>query len=281
VTFITNYLEEGVIGDKGENVVIYRINYDKEFVASFTKCLMEKLSIPISDRISATKEKRGRKTDIIIFDDQNNRIGLSLKTRKPGRPDDHLDRRWLDKDGPLCLSWKKILKMPENVFESFKKGLMEKARNTNVDLIRQEDQPIIKEFLLSNLHRLLEEVFRRDETRLQLFAVLEYEKEKSLYVFRMDDIIEFVEKNVKDSGIKFGRVIMLGEFLWLQRKAGDGKHIDAKLPKTHPDHPGNQIQVKVLPIELMKAAVKCLSYCKFEIPTGLSIPKNNLEKWLT
>lgn len=274
-----NQFEESDVGSRGENVVICRINYDKEFAANFAKCVREKLSIPLSDKVSATKGKRGYKTDIFVRDNQGNCIGISLKTRKPGRPDDHLDRRWLDKDGPLCSSWRKVLKMPENVYESFKRGLMEKAKNAKVDLIRQEDRPIVEQFLMSNLRTLLEEVFRMNETNLQLFAVLVYEGEKALYVFRMNDIIDFVEKNIRSSGIKFRRVIMLGDYLWLQRKAGDGKHVDAKLPKTHPDHPGNQIQTKVLPIELKNAAVKCLPHCKFEMPMGLSTWKSSLDMW--
>jgi hypothetical protein len=274
-------LEEGTIGDRGENALIHRLNRDEEFSKNFVKCIKEKLSIFISDKISVAKAGRGYKTDIIISDDRNNRIGLSLKTRKPGRPDDHLDRRWLDKDGMLCSSWEKALKMPKEVFEAFQRGIMEKARNTYADLIGQEGQPTVREFLLLNLHEFLEEVFRRGESALQLFAVMEYEKEKSLYVFRMDDIIEFIENNVKVSGIKFGRTITLGDFLWIQRKAGDGKHIDAILPKTHPDHPANQIQIKVLPIDLRNAAIKNLKWCKFEMPFGLSTPKtNDLERWL-
>jgi len=263
-------LEEDEIGRKGTNALILCINSDRKFAEKFAKCISESLNVPISEKIVAKEAKKRLKKDIIICDDRGNCVGLSLKTRKPGRPDGHLDRRWLHKDGKLCSSWKNALNMPKEVFKAFKKGIIEKAKNVQANLIRQEDQPIVEKFLLSNLGKFLEEAFRRGENDLHLFAVMEYENEKSLYVFRMDDIIKFVEENVKTSGIKFGANISIGDFLWIQRKAGDGKRANALRPKTDPNHPGNQLQVKVLPIALKDAALKKIKYCKFDMQLEFS-----------
>jgi len=272
-------VEEGTIGDRGENALVYRINHDKGFAKDFVKCLNEQLTVSVSENITATKGSRGHKTDITIFD-HTKRIGLSLKSVKPGRPDDHLDRRWLDKDGALCSSWKNALNMPDEVRDTLWRGIMEKARHTYADLVRHENQPIIQKFFMSNLHKILEEVFRRGETDLRLFAVMEYEVEKSLYIFRMDDIIEFIKSDVEKSGIDFGRNIKFGDFLWIQRKAGNGAQIDARLDKTDPNHPANQLQAKVLALTLRNAAIKHIKFCKLDMPLGLSASRDEgLKRW--
>ncbi len=230
--------------------------------------------------MKAKAAPRGHKSDIIISDVARN-FGLSLKTRKSGRPDDHLDRRWLDKPGRYSQSWKASLNMPTAVYEAFRRGIMRKAVDKTADLIYEKDQPLVKEFLLSRLDVFLEEVFRRGEGHLNLFAIIEYEKEKKLYVFKIEDIIKFIKKDILNSGFKFSRVINLGNFLWIQRKAGDGKEVNQKIPKTDPRHPGNQLQVKILPIPLKNEAIKSLDYCEFEISFNLAMSKRrkNLEQW--
>jgi uncharacterized protein YuzB (UPF0349 family) len=276
-------LEEGTIGDKGESALVYRINQDKEFKKKFAEGLKEKLSIPVSENITATQAGRGYKTDVILFDDHTKRMGLSLKSLKKGaRPDNHLDRRWLDKDGTLCSSWKNALNMPAQIQQALWRGIMEKAKHTYADLVMDEDQPAIREFLLSNLGKIMEEVFRRGESDLRLFAVMEYEIEKSLCVFRMDDIIAFVKSDVEKSGIDFGSNIKFGNFLWIQRKAGNGARIDAILLKTDPNHPANQLQAKVLPLSLRDAAMKHIAFFKLDMPLGLSTSDGNgLKRWTT
>jgi hypothetical protein len=91
---------------------------------------------------------------------------------------------------------------------------------------------------------------------------------KPLYIFNIEDIIHFIKENIYQKGVTFSRVIYLGDFLWIQRKAGDSKKIT--LPKTDPKHPGNQLQVKILPISLLNQAKKALSYCKFELSSYIS-----------
>ncbi len=57
-------------------------------------------------------------------------------------------------------------------------------------------------------------------------------------------------------------IIRLGDFVTIQRKGGDGKHIT--IPKTDWSHPGNQLQFKFSPlkfteyIELTKAIKFCV-----------------------
>jgi len=259
-------MEEANIGKRGETLVVRLINDDKEFAGLFTCCLQRRLGLPVCDPLRARKAPAGLKTDVTISGSDGAEFGLSLKTMKPGRPDDHLDRRWLDKSGRLSRSWKETLDMPYDVFNAFRKGIARKARDRNAELICPEDQPLVKKFLMSRLDTFLEESFRRGEADLRLFAIIQYEENEALYVFRMGDIISLVKKDILISGLRFSKVISLGNFLWIQRKAGDGKHVDERIPKSDTRHPGNQLQVKILPIRLKDEAVRKLDYCEFEIP---------------
>lgn len=266
-------MEEAVIGGRGEKLLVHLINSNQGFAEKIAKCLQARLGFSVCGVLRAEEAPQAHKSDIIISDAARNRIGLSLKTRKPGRPDDHLDRRWLDKLGRCSQSWEASLNMPTAVYEAFRRGIVRKAVDKTANLIYEKDRPLIEEFLLSRLDTFLEEVFRRGEEHLKLFAIIEYEKEKKLYVFKMEDIIELVKRDILSFGLKFGGVIYLGNFLWIQRKAGDGKKVDKRIPKTDPRHPGNQLQVKILPIPLKNEAVKSLNYCEFEISFELTTPK--------
>jgi hypothetical protein len=251
--------EEARVGRRWEDALANLINSDKRFAASFSACVRERLGLAISGDIRAQRDQ-GVKADIHIFDSSGRAVGLSLKARgQTGRPDDHLDRRWLD-------DWREALNMPSPVYEAFWRGIMRKAVDGRASLVLEKDRPLVRDFLLSNLDAFLEEAFRRGERELQLFAVIEHEGEATLYVFRMDDVIGFVREDVRETGIEFAKVIRLGRFLWVQRKAGDSREIDKRLPKTDPRHPGNQLQVKILPIPLKNEAVKRLKHCEFKLP---------------
>jgi hypothetical protein len=252
-------MEEAYVGRRWEDILITLINSDKLFAANFSACVKAKLGLTVSGDIRAQRGQ-GVKTDIRILSSSGDVVGLSLKARRQGtRPDDHLDRRWLDE-------WRRALNMPSHVYEAFWRGIMRKAVNKRADLVFEENRPLIRDYLLSKLDTFLEEVFRRGERELQLFAVIEHNEKATLYVFRMDDIINFVKEDVKETDIEFAAIVRLGRFLWIQRKAGDSKEIDKRLPKTDPRHPGNQLQVKILPISLKNEAVKRLNYCEFKLP---------------
>jgi len=252
-------MEEARVGRWWEDILVNLINSDKRFATSFSTCIKERLGLPISGEIRAQRNQ-GAKTDVRILDSSGSVIGLSLKARRrSGRPDDHLDRRWLDE-------WREALGMPSPVYEALWRGIMRKAVNRQANLVLEEDRSLVRDFLLSRLDAFLEGAFRRGERELQLFAVVEHEGESTLYVFRMDDIISFVKEDVREAGIEFARIIRLGRFLWVQRKAGDSKEIDKRLPKTDPRHPGNQLQVKILPVSLKNEAVSRLNYCEFKLP---------------
>ena len=64
----------------------------------------------------------------------------------------------------------------------------------------------------------------------------------------MDDVIRFLIKNASNNiGFTEKGIIRLGEFVTIQRKGGNGKHII--IPKTDWNHPGNQLQFKFSPLK--------------------------------
>jgi len=63
----------------------------------------------------------------------------------------------------------------------------------------------------------------------------------------MEDVIRFLMKNASNISFSKKGIIKLGDFITIQRKSGDGKHI--KIPKTEWSHPGNELQFKFSPIK--------------------------------
>jgi hypothetical protein len=256
-------MEEDVIGALGEEFVA---SWMYENAAEVAKCIREKLGIPLSRIVKCEPLTRKQlKTDIRIHDEGGSTIGLSLKTRRPGRPDDHLDRRWLDKPSRRHREgWKDLLGMPDVVVKAFQDGLARKAQDPDADFIAPQFQEEVNKFLLEKSETILKESFVAGEEDLKLFAVLEYGTASRLTIFRVDDIITFVHQNILERGIHFGGNIGLGDYVWIQRKGGDRRGL--RLPKTDSRHPGNQIQIKVLPLELRDGAMaRGLRYCDFSI----------------
>jgi len=250
-------MEEGTIGKLGQKFVV---DWARGEGAEILPKYLTKLGISLSKVVDIRECGGWKKTDILITDEEGRRVGLSLKTRGAGQPDDHLDRRWLDRTTKRRKSWKDVLGMPNRIVEAFREGLARKAQNSRADFIAPEFREDVRKFLLEKLEVILREAFvGGEEEELQLFAVLEYGTSTRLTIFRMDEIIEFVCRNVKEKGIHFGGNIRLGDYIWIQRKAGDRKGLS--LPKTDPKHPGNQIQVKVLPLELRDDAIRCRIKC--------------------
>jgi hypothetical protein len=91
----------------------------------------------------------------------------------------------------------------------------------------------------------IEDIFRRGEEKLKLFIINDKRKRR-IYIFRMDDVIRFLNEDAADISFTKKGIIRLGKFITIQRKGGDGKHIT--IPKTDWNHPGNQLQFKFSPL---------------------------------
>lgn len=253
--------EEDKIGERGERLLCFLANRDKRFQVYLENCLKSLNVVPTNcSGPTMCQVVNMRKTDVILeFDCAGSRvcIGVTLKTRRRnGRPDSHLDRRWLDE-------WRKVLNMPDDIYVVLREGILRLAAGTGKSLVPDDKKEYVKNFLMNNLRTILEESIRGGEHLLKIFGYIEYEAGKAcIYLFRVDDIINALESNIRQRGLRFDSVIYLGDYMWIQRKGGNGRHV--KKPKTCPDHPGNQLQVKIKVPDLVRWIVnnRLVPYCE-------------------
>lgn len=229
--------KEARIGLDSEEKIIRKINSDERFRNSLKECLA-KLGFNLEREIKA--QRNDLKTDILIKIDSI--IGISVKT-STGTSFHNLDRRSLE-------DWKRRLNMPNDVFEIMKEAILRVAKNKRDKFILEKDRSIIRDFFAKHLKSILEEIFTRGEKSLQLLMIID-EHNKKVYVFRMADVINFIYRDAS-SKISFSEkgIIRLGDFITIQRKGGDGKHVT--IPKTCWEHPGNQLQFKFSPLKFVK-----------------------------
>jgi len=153
------------------------------------------------------------------------------------------------------------LSMPDDIFETIKEAILRIARNSRAKFILEKDRDKIKEFFAKHLSKVMNEIFKRGEERLKLLIINDKRKRR-IYVFRMDDVIKFLIENATDNVCFTEKgIIRLGEFVTVQRKGGDGKHIT--IPKTDWRHPGNQLQFKFSPLKFAEyvESTKVIDFC--------------------
>lgn len=245
--------KEARIGLDSEQDIINRINFDEEFHNVIKECLT-KLGFNVKGRLRARKDDI--KTDIFIQINEQEEIGVSIKSST--KTSFHqLDRRRLE-------GWKNLLNMPDDVFGTIKEAILRIARNSRAKFILEKDRDKIKEFFASHLSEVINEIFRRGEERLKLLIIND-ERKRRIYIFSMDDIIKFLIENTTDN-ICFTEkgIIKLGEFVTIQRKGGDGKHIT--IPKIDWNHPGNQLQFKFSPLKFAEHVelTKVIEFCAMD-----------------
>jgi hypothetical protein len=265
-------IEEAHIGKQGEEMLTRLLRDRKDIIECLEK--LTKIKIGESYRVGKGSELHLQKTDVVIITSDNKRIGISLKTFKSdGRPDDHLDRRWLDRPSEVAEPWAKVLGMPQDIVEILKQGILNIAKGISNQLVPDpQNQQKVKEFFMGAkiLRTFLEEAFRNGEQELLILALMEYNSGVRLCLFNMDEVINFIEKDIRNTGITFGSRINFGKYIQLQRKAGDGKHV--RIPECDPRHPGNQLQVKLLCRVLMEDVARQLNSCCFELGETFAKP---------
>lgn len=226
--------KEARVGLESEEEIISLINKNAKFRENLKKGLFT-LGFKIKGEISAYKDDV--KTDIFIKT-YDTVFGVSIKS-STGTSFHQLDRRRLE-------DWKSLLNMPDDIFDALKKAILRIARDAKACFILPEDRYRISEFLLSNIERIINEIFVKNEQNLKLLMINDKVKGK-LYLFKMEDVIRFLMKNASNISFSKKGIIKLGDFITIQRKSGDGKHI--KIPKTEWSHPGNELQFKFSPIK--------------------------------
>jgi len=242
--------KEARIGLDSEQDIINRINFDEKFHNIVKDCLI-KLGFNVRGRLRARKDDI--KTDIFIRINEQEEIGVSIKSST--KTSFHqLDRRRLEE-------WRKLLNMPDDIFETIKEAILRIARDSRAKFILEKDRNKIKEFFTNYLSEVINEIFRRGEERLKLLIINDKRKRR-IYIFRMDDVIEFlIENSINNVCFTEKGIIRLGEFVTIQRKGGDGRHIT--IPKTDWKHPGNQLQFKFSPLKFAEyvESTKVIEFC--------------------
>ena len=269
--------EEAKIGARGEELLIKFLRSQKDAVT----CIEHLTGTEIG---SITRVAKGAtlgfvKTDIIVTGSTGTSVGISLKTIKAGgRPDVHLDRRWLTKSSGRLRPWSEVLQMPAEIVEILQQGILNIAAGRSTRLVPDaSDQQKVSNFIRKSLRRFLEEAFKNGDPKLQILAILEYNERLTLCMFNVNEVINFIEQDVAKAGVSFGNRINIGNYIQLQRKAGNGKHV--KKPKISPDHPGNQIQIKFLAKNFVDNARNLVRNCCFELTSTLEKPP--IQKKLT
>ena len=150
--------------------------------------------------------------------------------------------------------------MPDNIFKIIKEAILRVARNSRAKFILEEDRDKIKRFFTDNRYKVINEIFRRGEEKLKLLLINDKGKRR-IYIFRMDDVIDFLIKDAINICFSNKGIIRLGKFITIQRKGGDGEHIT--IPKTCWEHPGNQLQFKFSPLKFAEYVElkKVIKFC--------------------
>jgi len=234
--------KEARIGLSSEKEIIDLINKDEEFRKKLRECLSN-LGFKVEGEIYASKDdsKKGKKkTDIVIkIDDE---LGISVKTCTE-TSFHQLDRRHLE-------DWQSKLSMPSEIYETLKEAILRVSRNPKDTFILENDRENIRKFFNDNLKTVLNEIFTKGDEKLKLLLI-NYKKARKIYIFRMDEALEFLYNNAHNN-VSFTEkgIIKLGDYITVQRKGGDGKKV--KIPKTDWKHPGNELQFKFKPLEFVK-----------------------------
>lgn len=239
---------EARIGLNSEKEIINLINSDPKFQKSLRKCLF---SLGFKSKKKITAYKDGLKTDIFLRIDGE--IGISVKS-STATSFHQLDRRCLEE-------WASFLGMPGDIFKIMKESILRVARDSRDKFVYESDRDKIENFFGKRLKAVINEIFRKGEQSLKLLMINDKRTEK-IYVFNMDDVINFLFENASNN-ITFTKkgIIRLGDFITVQRKGGDGKHVS--LPKTDWKHPGNQLQFKFSPLKFSEHVENtgCIKFC--------------------
>lgn len=106
--------------------------------------------------------------------------------------------------------------MPDDIFLTLKEAILRIARNPRDYFILQQDRGRIKDFFASHIRTVINEIFTHAEKDLKLLMINDRRKHK-LYLFRMEEVIDFLGKNIRDN-IGFSRkgIIKFGDSITAQ-----------------------------------------------------------------
>ncbi|MDD9972971.1 MAG: hypothetical protein OXU27_03145 [Candidatus Poribacteria bacterium] len=189
------------------------------------------------DFLDATvKQERARgraKRDVRLLFDCGSNIDASIKAYGADSNYNQLTRWTVD-------NFAKYFGLSDDVREDLRELILAKCRNPRKVLLfplnkRKMYEDIIKPIIAP----ILKESFSNNSSREIL--VLFDENEGIMRIWKMEEVLDRISHTISYSSQ--GGNMVIGGCVYLQRKGGNGQHI--KVPRTSPDHPGNQIQPKL------------------------------------
>ena len=176
---------------------------------------------------------KNTKADLLVSLTNHKIIGISVKASQTNF--NQISRVTLSKFG-------NCLKLSEKSVQIFQQSIDNYRINNRKFFIEPEFQKYIKLELETRLEYLLNLIFLNIEIfkNIKIFAIYDRTKQE-FFFYHMQQFLAIFKK----SCITFSKkgIIKIGDYLSLQRKGGDGNY--TKLPKTHINHPSNQLQFKM------------------------------------
>jgi len=171
--------------------------------------------------------------------DNNYSLGVNIKAGKSNF--NQVTRLWLEKfanDINLSVSTKKAIQ------ESIDNHRLKRSKIFIDDCNRQ----IIQKEFEKKSKLIMDLIFRGINNEIVKILALYDRTKKEFFLYDMNEVVI----NLCKLNISFSKrgVLYFGDFITMQRKGGNGKHI--QIPKSDSQHPGNQIQFKMRILSFMK-----------------------------
>ena len=179
-----------------------------------------------------------KKSDVLVLFSESVPVGVNIKA---GKTDfNQVTRLWLSK-------LVKEVNLSEKAVSIFQKGIDNYRLKLKECFIERESQPYLKNELEKKLDLVIGLIFRGIGNDIAKILALH---DRTKRVYHLYDLDEFIFK-IAHSKIGFTAkgIVKIGKYITIQRKSGNG--VSVKVPKSHPKHPGNQIQFKMKILSFM------------------------------
>jgi len=222
-------------GLASQAVFIDSVNLDPYF----NKRLKKAINLPEETRLAAYKPSTTiEKSDAILIISPGRNAGCSIKEAQANF--NQLERIWL-KDLALAI------KMPKSIEDALQACIDNKRLKISKIFISQQYTIPIIDYFKQNADVILNKLFTRGDPSVKYLVVYDFNNKKWC-LSEITDVIACIK--TQQISISSRGILYFGDCLTMQRKAGNGARV--KVPKSHPNHPGNQLQFKVKPLSMIK-----------------------------
>lgn len=237
------------IGKDSENLIKnYIRNHQTELIPKFAE-LFEHISegdeILSVSRVGSELEK----TDVLMRFRSDTTLAASVKAFKSNIGFNQVVRKSITK---FCTD----IGMGNVIEQHLIRCTISKARNKG-SWIDKSAEDVILRVIEEKLKRILQYSFCGEDNPHLL--ILTTTDTKEIAIYKMENFLEHLLKRA-NVGISKRGVIIINEFITIQRKGGNGKHVKTP-PKDSIKHPGNNIQVKL----------NCRKVLGSDIPKDISV----------